>query len=85
MPKSVFTDANDVVVAELVAARKAAGLRQQDLADRLGKPQSFISRIEGGQRRVDVLEFYALARAMKADPADLFATIVRRLPRQLTI
>ena len=71
MPKSVFTDANKVVVDELIAARKAAGLRQQDLAERLGKPQSFISRIEGGQRRIDVLEFYAIARAMKINPAEL--------------
>jgi len=85
MPKSVFTDANRVVVEELIAARKAAGLRQQDLAERLGKPQSFISRIEGGQRRVDILEFYAIARAMKADPAELFGTIVGRLPRRFGI
>lgn len=85
MPKSVFTDANAVVVEELVAARKAAGMRQQDLAQRLGKPQSFISRIEGGQRRVDVLEFYAIARAMKADPAELFAGIAKRLPSKINI
>jgi transcriptional regulator with XRE-family HTH domain len=85
MPKSVFTDANQVVVEELIAARKAAGLRQQDLAEKLGKAQSFISRIEGGQRRVDILEFYALAKAMKADPTELFAAIARRLPKRVTI
>lgn len=85
MPKSVFTDANAVVVEVLVAARKSAGLRQQDLADRLGKPQSFVSRIEGGQRRVDLLEFYALAVAMQTDPAALFATITKRLPKKVAI
>jgi transcriptional regulator with XRE-family HTH domain len=85
MPKSVFTDANSVVVEALVAARKAAGLRQQDVAERLGKPQSFVSRIEGGQRRVDILEFYALAVAVKADPADLFASIAKRLPPNFRI
>lgn len=85
MPKSVFTDANKVVVDELIAARKAAGLRQQDLAERLGKPQSFISRIEGGQRRIDVLEFYAIARAMKIDPAELFSAIAMRLPKKIAI
>lgn len=85
MPKSVFTDANKVVVDELIAARKAGGLRQQDLAERLGKPQSFISRIEGGQRRIDVLEFYAIAKAMKIDPAKLFAAISRRLPNRIII
>ena len=85
MAKSVFTDANSVVVEVLVAARKEAGLRQQDVAARLGKPQSFVSRIEGGQRRVDVLEFYALAKAMKSDPVELFASIAKRLPREVTI
>jgi transcriptional regulator with XRE-family HTH domain len=85
MPKSVFTDANEIVVEELIAAGKAAGLRQQDLAERLGKPQSFISRIEGGQRRIDVLEFYAIARAMKADPTDLFSSIAKRLPARISI
>lgn len=85
MAKSVFTDANSVVVEVLVAARKAAGLRQQDLAELVGKPQSFVSRIEGGQRRVDVLEFYALARAMKAEPAELFSSISKRLPSKIGI
>ena len=85
MAKSVFTDANKVVVEALIAARKSAGLRQQDLADRLSKPQSFISRIESGQRRVDLLEFYAMAKAMKVDPGELFASIARRLPKKVTI
>lgn len=85
MPKSVFTDANAVVVEVLTAARQRAGLRQEDLASRLGKHQSFISRIEGGQRRVDVLEFYAIAQAMEADAADLFASIAKRLPKKIDI
>lgn len=85
MPTSVFTAANKIVVEELVAARKAAGLRQQDLAERLGKPQSFISRIEGGQRRIDVLEFYAIAKAMKANPAQLYSAIAKRLPARIGI
>ncbi|HEY3379564.1 MAG TPA: helix-turn-helix transcriptional regulator [Armatimonadota bacterium] len=37
-------------------ARRAAGLRQQDLADRLGVPQSFVSKVEAGSRRLDLLE-----------------------------
>jgi transcriptional regulator with XRE-family HTH domain len=85
MAHSVFTDANKVVVEALVAARKSAGLRQQDLADRLGKPQRFISRVEGGQRRVDLLEFYAIATALKFDPAELFAHIAKRLPKNVSI
>jgi transcriptional regulator with XRE-family HTH domain len=53
----------------LVAARERAGLTQQQLADRLGKPQSFISKYEGGERRIDVIEFIAIADALQMDPS----------------
>jgi transcriptional regulator with XRE-family HTH domain len=85
MSKSVFTDANRVVIQVLVTARKTAGLRQEDVAVRLGKPQSFISRIESGQRRVDVIEFYAIALAMNADAAALYAEVVKHLPTDVNI
>ncbi|MET0986417.1 MAG: helix-turn-helix transcriptional regulator [Steroidobacteraceae bacterium] len=51
----------------LVAAREKAGLTQQQLAERLGKPQSFVAKYEGGERRIDVIEFLALARALEFD------------------
>lgn len=85
MPKSVFTDANKAVVEGLIAARKSAGLRQEDLARKLGKPQSFVSRIETGERRLDLVEFYAISKAMGVDPAQLFAQIAKRLPSKVVI
>lgn len=85
MPKSVFSDAHKIVVETLVSARKEAGLRQVELAQRIGKDQTYISRIEQGQRRVDVLEFYALARAMGCDPVALYETLVRQLPEKFGI
>jgi transcriptional regulator with XRE-family HTH domain len=85
MPKSVFTGAHRHLVEVLTEARQAAGLKQSELAERLGKSQSYISIIEGSQRRVDVLEFCALARAMGRDPLELFAEVVRRLPSRLEI
>lgn len=72
MAKSVFTDAHGSLIAVLVAARKDAGLLQADLASRVGKDQSYISNIERGQRRLDLVEFRALALAMNADPVALF-------------
>ena len=56
MSRSAHTDAYATVVAALVDARKAAGVTQVVLAARLSKPQSFVSKIERGERRVDVLE-----------------------------
>jgi transcriptional regulator with XRE-family HTH domain len=53
----------------LVAAREGAGLTQQQLADRLEKPQSFVAKYEGGERRIDLIEFIAIARVLGFDPA----------------
>ncbi len=53
----------------LVEAREAAGLTQVELAGRLNRPQSFVSKIERGVRKVDVIEFVEIARAIGFDPA----------------
>lgn len=85
MPKSVFTNAHARVVDVLKAAREKSRLSQTALAERIGKRQTYISLIEQSQRRVDVLEFYALARAMGADPVELYAELVRQLPEKIDI
>lgn len=85
MPKSVFTGAHKHLVEVLVDARKNAGMTQAQLAAAVGKDQSFISIIEGSQRRVDVLEFCALVRAMGGDPAEIFARVLARLPSEFAI
>ncbi len=53
----------------LVEAREAAGLTQVELAGRLDRPQSFVSKIERGVRKMDVIEFVEIARAIGFDPA----------------
>ncbi|MCV9981727.1 helix-turn-helix domain-containing protein [Burkholderia pseudomallei] len=56
-------------IATLLAAlRKQRGLLQQDVADRLGRPQAFVSKVESGARRVDVVELLDFLRALDADP-----------------
>jgi len=76
MRKSVHSKAQLVLQALLVGARKRAGLTQQDVADRLDKPQSFVAKYEGGERRLDVVEFILVARAIGADPKKLVATLI---------
>lgn len=85
MPKSLFTPAYKSVVAVLFEARTRAGVGQVELAARLGKAQSFVSRVETGERRVDVVEFCAIARAIGADPYALLAEAVGRFPEDLRI
>lgn len=85
MPKSAFTDAYGEFRAMLVSARERAGLTQAELAQRLGKPQSYISKYETNVRRLDVVEFYAVARALRLDPVELFTDLVRRLPKKVEI
>lgn len=79
MPKTIFTGANRIVVEALKAERLRAGLKQSELAERIGRDQSWISLIEGSQRRVDVVEFIQLAEALDVDPAALLGEIVGRL------
>jgi len=85
MPRSVFTDAYDAFRDTLVAVRKDAGVTQVELAARLGKPQQFISKIENSDRRVDLIEFVAVCRALRVDPKEAFAMVLRRLPKSFDI
>lgn len=79
MPRTLHTPEQDALVALLREARKAAGLRQVELADRLGRPQSFVSKIESGERRVDLVELRQLCAALGIN----LVTFVRRFDRML--
>ena len=52
----------------LIEARDASGLKQVQLAKKLGRPQSFVSNYERGERRVEVADFILICRALGADP-----------------
>lgn len=69
--KSNFTREYAAFIEGLIAARKRQGLTQQAVADLLGKPQSFVSKYESGERRLDVVEFCQIAKAMREDPVKL--------------
>lgn len=79
LTKSVHSREQAAFRALMVAARKKAGLTQQDVADLLKRPQSFVAKYEGGERRLDVVEFLAIARAIDADPVRLLKTLIRQL------
>jgi len=85
MPRSVFTEAYASVVAALVALRKEKRVSQVELGKRIGRTQQFVSYVEHCERRIDVVEFYVIARALGADPATLFSQLTRGLPPELKI
>jgi transcriptional regulator with XRE-family HTH domain len=74
--KSVHSSDQAAFCELMVGARKAAGLTQDALALRLKRPQSFVAKYEGGERRLDVVEFIAISRALGADPLKLMASLV---------
>ena len=76
MPSSVFTQRHQDFIQFLVETRKAAGVTQVQLAERLGRPQSFVSKVERGERRIDVIEFCQIAEALGHDPSKLLKEFV---------
>ncbi len=69
--KSVNTDEYQTFLDCLISARKDADVTQQELAQRLGKPQSFVSKYENRERRLDVVEFLQIARALGVNPSQI--------------
>ena len=59
----------------LIEARLAAGLTQVDLAERLHRPQSYVSKYESGERRLDVVEFLEVADGIGVDAGDIVAAL----------
>ena len=65
MDKTIFTKTHRDLVSRLVKARKASKLRQEDVAKKLGRTQSYISKIEAGQRRIDTVQLKEFAAIYK--------------------
>lgn len=74
--KSVHSADQAAFCALMIKARKGAGLTQIDLAKRLKKPQSFIAKYEGGERRLDVIEFLTIAGAIGVDPIRILRALI---------
>ena len=76
MPKTIRSPQHQALLDLLVAVRKEAGLTQVAVAERLERPQSFVAKVENGERRLDLVEFVALVEALNAEPLDVFAAFL---------
>jgi transcriptional regulator with XRE-family HTH domain len=81
MEKSTHTPEYAALRNELRAARESAELSQRDLANRLGVPHSWISKVETGERRIDLVEFWAFLSACKVDPLRVTRKLLNAIER----
>ncbi|WP_375202099.1 helix-turn-helix domain-containing protein [Hyphococcus sp.] len=76
MPKPLRSKRHKLLRALLKEARLKAGLTQEEVAVLLGYPQSYIAKIEGGERRLEVVEFIALCEVIEVEPAAVIKKIL---------
>ncbi|WKM74723.1 helix-turn-helix transcriptional regulator [Klebsiella oxytoca] len=72
---SIYSNDYQLVIKALRDARIACGLTQQEVASAFGRPQSFIAKVESGERRLDVVEFVRFCRAVNVDPARILVML----------
>jgi len=73
--KTIYSQAYAAFCRRLREAREWRDMTQADLAKALGRPQSFVAKVEAGERRVDVVEFLAIAKALKVSPETIIARL----------
>ena len=76
MTKTIRSTAHVALCEALINARKASGLTQAGMAERLKCHQSLVARIESGERRIDVVELVVLARAIGVVPSMILEQVV---------
>ena len=79
MIKTIHSRQSECIRKMIVALRTNAGFTQRQLAEKLQRERSFIGRLELGERRLDMVEFFWLCRACEADPAKEAARLMRQL------
>lgn len=84
MKKSTHTREYAALRAALTAARKSAGISQRELATRLNVPHSWVAKVESGERRIDVVEFWWFMSACDADPASASRALIDQLAKRST-
>ena len=71
MPAWVSSASHRAIIAALVTARTDTRMTQRDVAARLGKPPSYVGKVEAIERNLSVLEFVEWTRAVGVDPAQI--------------
>ena len=75
---SIYSDEYQLVIKALRDARIAQGMTQESLARMLERPQSFVAKVESGERRLDVVEFVRIDCLLGIDPREVVGRIAGR-------
>ncbi len=81
MAKSLHTPEYEHFRTLLIEAREKARLTQAEVSIKLGRPQSFVAKYEGGERRLDIIELLQVCRALGVDPQNIISQIQARAKR----
>jgi transcriptional regulator with XRE-family HTH domain len=73
--KSIFRSDYRMIVEWLASKRQLAGITQEQLAEKLGKPQSFVSKYENCERRLDVMEFLEICKFLGTNPKEILSRL----------
>jgi len=79
LKKSIYSERYRRFLALLVSERKKTGVTQLVLSKALGKPQSFVSKIETGERRLDVIELIDILACLEVEPQAFMRALIREL------
>ena len=79
MGRTLYTEEQRLLVTLLRELREEAGLRQVDVAEALDRPQSYVSKYEAGDRRLDFVELHAITRVLDTDLVELATRFQKRL------
>lgn len=71
------------LIRSLVLARKVRGMSQAALGQRIGRPPSFVAKVELCERRLDVIEFCIWANAISQQPLSLLEEHMKQLPEKI--
>jgi hypothetical protein len=78
MPKSLFSKNYEVFLEHFRSARVQAGT-QEEIAKRIGHTQTFVSKCERGERRIDIIELMIFCRAFRVDAAEFIRGLQRKM------
>lgn len=79
MSKSLRSPTHAALMSALIAERRERGLTQQQLASALQRPQSYVAKIETGERRLDVVEFIEFSEALDVRPEHLLSRVLEAI------